>query len=220
MKAQFKASKEYPPIFYVALAIGIALLIATVAGYLSAFFYGVAAVCLFIVAFSFYFFRDPHREIPSDERTVVSPADGTVFGIEELASTPHYNGPCKRISIFLSVFNVHINRAPYDGTVESITYKRGQFRNAMGAATSELNEANTIRLNTPRGPMTVRQIAGMVARRIVCKVEVGETLGKGERFGMIKFGSRTELYLPMDAEICVTLKDKVKGGATVVARFP
>lgn len=170
--------------------------------------------------FSAYFFRDPVRSITPEAGAVVSPADGTVVGIEDLPSTSHYPGPCKRLSIFLSVFNVHVNRAPFDGTVESVAHKPGEFKNAMRADTTDVNESNTIRMQTARGSMTVRQISGLIARRIVCKVKVGETLAKGEKFGMIKFGSRTELYLPTDAEICVKLKDKVQGGATVVARFP
>ncbi len=177
-------------------------------------------LCLLFFAFVVYFFRDPKRRIPTEAASVVSPADGTIVGIEDLPSTPHYDGPCKRISIFLSVFNVHINRSPFDGTVESITYNPGEFKNAMRADTTDVNESNTIRMKTDRGPMTVRQISGLIARRIVCKVEVGENLAKGEKFGMIKFGSRTELYLPTNAEICVKLKDKVQGGATIVARFP
>jgi len=169
--------------------------------------------------FTIFFFRDPARVITSEPHMVVSPADGTIVGVEDLDSSAHYDGPCKRVSIFLSVFNVHINRSPYDGTVESIAYKPGEFKNAMRADTTDVNESNTIRMKTDRGAMTVRQISGLIARRIVCKVEVGETLAKGEKFGMIKFGSRTELYLPTNAEICVRMKDKVQGGATVVARF-
>lgn len=175
--------------------------------------------CLLLGVFSVYFFRDPHRQIPDEPAVVVAPADGTIVGIEDLPTSPHYDGPCKRVSIFLSVFNVHINRSPFDGTVETISYKQGAFKNAMRADTTDVNESNTIRMQTARGPMTVRQISGLIARRIVCKVEVGEALAKGERFGMIKFGSRTELYLSPDAEICVKLKDKVQGGASIVARF-
>jgi phosphatidylserine decarboxylase len=181
----------------------------------------VAWVVVAIVdVFAAYFFRDPRRVITTDRCAIVSPADGTIVGVEDLTATSHFDGPCKRISIFLSVFNVHINRSPFEGQVESITYKPGQFLNAMGANTSELNEANTVRMTTGYGPLTVRQISGLIARRIICKVREGEGLAKGEIFGMIKFGSRTELYLPTNAEICVKMKDKVKGGATIVARFP
>ena len=199
-------------------------MLVTILSLLAARYIPVASPIAFIFAvftfFTIYFFRDPIRRIPGEPQSVVSPADGTIVAIEEFETSPHYDCPCKRISIFLSIFNVHVNRSPYEGTVESITYKPGQFLDARKSDTSELNEANTLRMTTAKGPMTVRQISGLVARRIICKVEVGETLAKGEKFGMIKFGSRTELYLPVDAQICVTLNDKVQGGATIVARFP
>lgn len=171
-------------------------------------------------AYVLFFFRDPRRAIPSAANAVVSPADGTIVGIEDLDSTPHYDGPCRRVSIFLSVFSVHVNRAPFDGTVEAIVYKEGAFKNAMRADTTDINESNTIRFRTPSGLMTVRQISGAVARRIVCRCSVGDSLKKGEKFGMIKFGSRTELYLPPGTAICVTVKQKVSGGSTIIAEMP
>jgi len=216
VKAKFSAFSESIPY-------SCGLMLVTILSLLAARYIPVASPIAFIFAvftfFTIYFFRDPIRRIPGEPQSVVSPADGTIVAIEEFETSPHYDCPCKRISIFLSIFNVHVNRSPYEGTVESITYKPGQFLDARKSDTSELNEANTLRMTTAKGPMTVRQISGLVARRIICKVEVGETLAKGEKFGMIKFGSRTELYLPVDAQICVTLKDKVQGGATVVARF-
>ncbi len=166
-----------------------------------------------------YFFRDPPRSITTDNREIVSPADGLVVEVVRLQSTPYYGGPCIRISIFLNIFNVHVNRMPDDATIAHMDYHEGEYKNAMTAESSDVNEANTIWLETPHGPMTVRQIAGLVARRIVCAAEMGETLRKGEKFGMIKFGSRTELYLAPDAEVVVAEKDKVHGGSTVVARF-
>ncbi len=179
---------------------------------------GMAALLpgLFVV----YFFRDPPRRITSDPREIVSPADGVVVEVTELAETPYYEGPCIRVSIFLSIFNVHVNRAPDDGTIARLEHRKGKYKNAMSAESSDVNEANTIGLETAHGPMTVRQIAGLIARRIVCAAEVGETLRKGEKFGMIKFGSRTELYLSPDAEVVVAVKEKVHGGSTVLARFP
>ena len=170
-------------------------------------------------AFALNFFRDPQRTVPAEHGVVVSPADGKVTAVEELASTPWYDGPCKRVSIFLSVFDVHVNRAPADGTVLRMAYKKGVFKNAMDPESSELNEAMTLWLETPHGAMTVRQIAGLIARRIVCPVEVGETLTRGQRFGMIRFGSRTDLYLRADAEITVRPGERVRGASTVVARF-
>ena len=170
--------------------------------------------------FSLFFFRDPSRTISAQSNEVVSPADGTVVAIEDLKETPYYAGACRRLSIFLSVFNVHVNRAPFDGVVRDVEHKSGEFRMATRPETTDVNEATTIRLDTERGPMTVRQIAGVIARRIVCRTSVGERLVKGEKFGMIKFGSRTELYLPVDTPVCVKEKDTVRGGLTVVGRFP
>ncbi|MCC6796347.1 MAG: phosphatidylserine decarboxylase family protein [Candidatus Hydrogenedentes bacterium] len=217
MKAKFSAFNEAFPYYGGLMVMTIVFLIVAQFYPLA---YTIAVVFIIFKLYTLYFFRDPKRTITTDASAIVSPADGTIVAIEDFTDSPHYEGPCKRVSIFLSIFNVHINRSPFEGTVESITYKPGQFLDARKSDTSELNEANTIRMTTPKGPMTVRQISGLIARRIICKVEVGETLAKGEKFGMIKFGSRTELYLPVDAQICVTLKDKVQGGATIVARFP
>jgi phosphatidylserine decarboxylase len=182
-------------------------------------FWYVAVPLLGLGIFVLFFFRDPMRRIPAESDAVVSPADGAVTAVELLEETPFYDGPCKRISIFLSVFNVHVNRAPAAGSILAAEYKVGAFHNAMRADTSTLNESNTIYMDTDLGPMTVRQITGAVARRIVFICEVGDRVDKGAKIGMIKFGSRTELYLPVAAEVTVKLKDKVRGGATVVARL-
>ncbi len=164
------------------------------------------------------FFRDFPRVAPAGAGVVAAPADGTVVGIEAIEKTPHYDGPCTCISIFLSIFDVHVNRAPYACTVREITYAPGAFKAAWRPEAGALNESNTLRLDTDAGPMTVRQISGAVARRIVCPVGVGDHLERGEKFGMIRYGSRTELYLPPDAEVCVSLKAKIRAGATIVAR--
>jgi phosphatidylserine decarboxylase len=169
--------------------------------------------------FALFFFRDPARAIPGADSDIVSPADGKVVAIEDLGATPHYEGPCRRISIFLSPFNVHVNRAPVQGTVSKILYQHGQYINAMKPEASERNESNALWMQTPYGPVTVRQISGAVARRIVCRAAVGRTLERGQKFGMIKLGSRTELYLPPGTEICVKIKDKVRAGSSIVARF-
>ncbi|MDP7639148.1 MAG: phosphatidylserine decarboxylase [Candidatus Hydrogenedentes bacterium] len=181
--------------------------------------YGPAGLLILAAGlFSLSFFRDPPRRISADPNDIVSPADGTVVAIEELADSPHYDGPCRRISIFLSVFNVHVNRVPAAGSVESVLYKRGQYKNAMNPESSKVNESNAVRFQTSHGPMTVRQVSGAIARRIVCLPSAGDTFDKGAKFGMIKFGSRTELYLPMEMAVCVKMRDKVKGGASVVAK--
>ena len=139
------------------------------------------------------FFRDFPREITAQPNEVVSPADGTVVAIEELVDSPHYAGACKRISIFMSVFNAHVNRAPFECTVREVKYAPGRYINAMNQEASKVNESNAMWVDTPKGPMTVRQISGAVARRIVCPAKPGMALKKGEKYGMIRFGSRVEL---------------------------
>jgi phosphatidylserine decarboxylase len=170
--------------------------------------------------FTLAFFRDPRRIPPGDGHDIVSPADGTVVGVDMLEDSPYYDGPCKRVSIFLSVFNVHVNRAPTAGTITRIAYKEGEFANAMRADSSTRNESNAIYMDTAHGPMVIRQISGAVARRIVCACAEGDGVDKGARLGMIKFGSRTELFLPPAADIAVSMKQKVRGCATIVARMP
>ncbi len=166
------------------------------------------------------FFRDFPRHVEAAPQELVSPADGTVVAIETLDETPHYDGPALRISIFMSVFSGHINRAPFEGTVRDIRYLPGEYRNAMKPESSQVNESNALWLDTEYGPITVRQISGAVARRIVCRAEPGMRLCRGEKFGMIKFGSRVEVYLPPQTQASVALRDKTKAGVTVLARFP
>ena len=183
--------------------------------------YGWAAVPLWLLAFGILlFFRDFPRTAQAQPNEVISPADGTVVAIEHLQETPHYDGPALRISIFMSVFNVHVNRAPYDGEVRDVRYAPGAYKNAMKPESSKINESNALWLDTDRGLITVRQISGAVARRIVCRAQPGTRLQRGEKFGMIKFGSRVEVYLPPEAVPLVALKDKPRGGITVLARFP
>lgn len=167
--------------------------------------------------FTLYFFRDPPRRIPQEPGAVVSAADGTVVAIETLGDSNHYGGECTRVSVFLSVFNVHVNRAPTDASVQDVIYKQGAYKNAMRADSSDLNESNAIWFETDAGPITVRQISGAIARRIICLPQQGQTVTKGQKIGMIKFGSRTELYLPTAADIRVTVGQKVRGGSTIIA---
>lgn len=169
--------------------------------------------------FTLNFFRDPPRRITQDPDVLVSPADGKVDAIEELNECPYFQGPCTCVSIFLNVFNVHVNRAPDAAKVSKIEYREGQFRNAMDPESRQVNESNTLYLDTPHGPMVVRQISGAIARRIVCVTGEGKLLTKGEKFGMIKFGSRTELYFAQGAEILVRNGQNVKGGSTDIARM-
>jgi phosphatidylserine decarboxylase len=214
----FSAWKVGAVYYAPALLLGLVCLYLVIRGHKPAWI----GVAIFVAygLFSLFFFRDPPRTVTAQQSEVVSPADGAVVAIEDLEETPYYQGPCRRISIFLSILSVHVNRAPFDGTVRDVQLRPGRFKNAMKPETSDVNESNTVWLDTPRGPMTVRQIAGAVARRIVCVAGVGDGLAKGEKFGMIKFGSRTELYLPREAEIRVKVKDNVWAGTTIVARFP
>jgi phosphatidylserine decarboxylase len=168
------------------------------------------------------FFRDPERPIPSGQHLMDSPADGMVSDITELPRFDLLDGPAMRIGIFLSVFNVHINRSPCDGRVIRVIYKKGKFINAMShARASDENESNTIVIAGPDGEKpiaVVKQIVGLIARRIVCTAAEGQALARGQRIGMIKFGSRTELYIPMrlTPQARVRVGQKVRGGADVV----
>jgi phosphatidylserine decarboxylase len=169
------------------------------------------------------FFRDPNRRIPDDESTVVSPADGKVSDITEIPNDETLGGPAIRVGIFLSVFNVHVNRSPCHGRVVSVVYKRGKFINAMSHnEASTQNESNTIVLAEPNGNrniMIVKQIVGLIARRIVCSVAPGDVVTRGQRIGMIKFGSRTEITIAKSLEpnIRVRVGQTVRGAADVIA---
>ena len=173
------------------------------------------------LAFTAYFFRDPRRAVPEGEHNVVSPADGRVTDVTELRLPEFGDVLMVRIGIFLSVLDVHVNRAPCAGEVRAIRYTPGKFHSAFAADAGDVNEANAIRMATSAGDILVRQVAGLIARRIVCDLGEGQKVERGQRIGMIKFGSRTEVYLPKDrvADVCVAVGQKVRGAATVVARF-
>jgi phosphatidylserine decarboxylase len=169
------------------------------------------------------FFRNPPRKIPDGPRAIVSPADGLVVDVTELAHYDFIGGPAVRIGIFLSIFNVHINRAPLAGRVVELHYHPGEFLNAMRPESAERNEFMWIgfeQLEPPSRRFAVRQISGMLARRIVCTLQPGQTVTRGEIFGMIKLGSRTELILPADAvEITVQPGNPVRAGSHIVAHW-
>jgi phosphatidylserine decarboxylase len=176
-----------------------------------------------VLIFLFAFFRDPERPLPTEQHSLVSPADGLVSDITQIDNDPLLGGPAVRIGIFLSVFNVHVNRAPCDGKVLSVTYKKGKFINAMNHdKASDENESNTILLGDlvdGKPTVVIKQIVGLIARRIVSTKQVGESVARGERIGMIKFGSRTELTIA--SRLCpavkVTVGQKVRGAADVIA---
>lgn len=171
-----------------------------------------------------WFFRNPRRVPPDDPTAVVSPADGTVVAIEEIEHDEYIDGPAILVGIFLSLFNVHVNRSPRPARVIGLAYRRGKFLNAMRPESSRENEQLAVRLEettAPYRPLIVRQITGAVARRIVCWLKPGDELDTGEVFGMIKLGSRTELVLPREegVELAVELGDKVQAGRSILARF-
>lgn len=174
---------------------------------------------LLATAFTLYFFRDPEREIPAGDSLIVSPADGKVVGIDSVEHVPFIDGPAKRVSIFLSVFDVHINRSPIKGKVAYRNYMPGEFLAAFEPKASVKNEQNAVGIESSDGyRVLVKQIAGLIARRILCWKNPGETVESGERFGLIRFGSRTEIYMPLDARIEVNLGQRVQGGSTIIAR--
>jgi len=173
-----------------------------------------AIPALVLAAFFLWFFRDPQRVIPATGGAVVSPADGKVTDISMVQPE---DGPRRRISIFLSVFDVHVNRSPITGIIRDVRYQRGQFRNAMGAASAEHNEQNVITVEGEGQRLVFKQIAGLLARRIVFTKKIGDRVERGERVGMIKFGSRTDILLDAGADVKVKVGDRVKGGASVLA---
>ncbi len=173
-----------------------------------------AAVPLLLAAFFLWFFRDPERRIPAVQGAIVAPADGKVTNISVIQE----NGESRtRISIFLNVFNVHVNRSPISGVIEDVRYQKGKFGNAMGAASAEHNEQNIVTIRGDAGVVVFKQIAGLLARRIVFTKKVGDRLERGERVGMIKFGSRTDVIFPSTVDMKVRVGDNVKGGTTVLA---
>ncbi len=181
----------------------------------------VAMLFVLLTVFSLYFFRDPQRETPAGDKLLISPADGLVLAIEQVEQAQYLNGPAEKLSIFMNVFDVHVNRAPLAGVVGYRSYRPGKFFNASLDKASKGNEAMTIGFESAgRGKVLVRQIAGLIARRIVCRVEPGDSLAAGERFGMIRFGSRVEVFLPADTAVWkVGEGDRVKAGETVLAEY-
>src|SRR5467141_4101205 len=175
-----------------------------------------AAALVLFAAFVFSFFRDPERMIPTEPGAVVSPGDGRVVVVtdEENAGKPG-----KRVSIFLAVWNVHVNRSPSDGTITKMEYRPGKFLAAMRERASVENEQNVFTLSTEAGEMVFKQIAGLIARRVVSWKKAGDKVLRGERIGLVRFGSRVDVWLPRDVEILVKVGENVRGGSSVLARW-
>jgi phosphatidylserine decarboxylase len=172
--------------------------------------------CLFLL----YFFRDPERDVPPEEAAIVSPADGKVIAVDEVQEEKFMRGPAKRVAIFMNVFDVHVNRAPVAGTVAATVHRDGRFLAAFKEEAARANEQQATLLETEQGRKVLMvQIAGLLARRIIFYGRPGDRLAKGERLGMICFGSRVDLYLPESCLITVKPGDRVKAGASLVARW-
>ena len=173
-----------------------------------------------LIIYTFAFFRDPERVVPAGDDAVVAAADGVVADIVEIEETEVLKQNMRRVGIFLSVFDVHTNRAPIEGRVTYREHREGLCLDARSPDCSGKNESMTWAFENRRVTLVVKQLTGAIARRIVAWSKVGDELRKGERFGMIRFGSRTEVYLPLDATVLVRVGDRVVGGATVIARLP
>jgi phosphatidylserine decarboxylase len=179
-----------------------------------------ASLFALLTVFSVFFFRDPTRVADQTEGVLVSPADGRILSVEKIEHHEFIGGPAWKVSIFLSVFDVHINRIPCSGSVTFVKYNPGKYFKAFLDKASDENEQTEIGITAATGQrMIVKQIAGIIARRIICKLHEGDQVTTGERFGMIKFGSRTELFVPINSEISVAKGDCVKGGATVIGKL-
>ncbi len=173
-----------------------------------------AVLPLLLAGFFLWFFRDPERKIPTEEGAIVSPGDGKVTDV----SMTNLNGEsCPRLSIFLNVFNVHVNRSPIAGEITDVKYKRGKFGNAMGAISAEENEQNVVTVQGDAGTVVFKQIAGLLARRIVFNKKIGDHVLRGERVGLIKFGSRVDVIFPPGTDVKVKIGDHVAGGSSVLA---
>jgi phosphatidylserine decarboxylase len=197
------------------IPMSVATLLAYIAG-----FKGIAVILLVVTLFVVWFFRNPQRNPPEKDGLVISPADGRVIRIEETTSDEQPGRTFQKISIFMNVFNVHVNRIPCSGKVRFIRYRKGKFLSANLDKASALNERNTVLLQTADGReiMTI-QIAGLIARRIVCWLKEGMQVSRGERFGLIRFGSRVEVFLPLGSTLLVKVGEKVRAGETPIGEL-
>jgi phosphatidylserine decarboxylase len=216
----------WPEVALFPAAIGAVMVFVALAGYtglMGWIFWLVEAALAIILVWILSFFRDPRRVIPDGTSLILVPADGKITDIE-VVENEYIGGKTVRVGIFLSIFNVHLNRAPCNCFVDKIIYKRGTFKNAMNVQSGRVNESNDLwlcRTDEPKDRLIVRQISGAIARRIVCEARGGQDLAGGQLFGMIKFGSRCELYMPAreDLRLLVKIGGKVKAGLTVMAKY-
>jgi len=185
------------------------------------FFKICSAFCFLFLVFSFYFFRNPERETNTDPGIIICPADGLIIDIRETTEPLYFNSAAKRVSIFMSVFNVHVNRSPVDGKIKFMKYNEGKFISAFKEKASEDNENLFVGIeeNREKKKIGVKFIAGLIARRIMFYKKMDDELSRGERINLIRFGSRVDLFCPLDTEILVKKGDKVKAGETIMGRF-
>ena len=196
---------------------GISLLVVAVIVWVGTRWVSLTAVPVLLAAFFLWFFRDPERNVPEGEGVIVSPGDGKVEEAEWIETT---SGSRFRISIFLNVFDVHVNRTPIGGRVTLSEYREGGFLNAMNAESAVLNEQTLITIDDGTHSVSFKQIAGLLARRIVCDLKAGDVVKRGQRMGLIKFGSRVDVLMPADVELKVTKGDRVVGGVSVLGVLP
>lgn len=196
---------------------GAALIAVAIIVWFSTQMVALTAIPLLLAAFFLWFFRDPARRIPEGEGIIVSPADGKVEEADWIETTA---GSRVRVTIFLSVFDVHVNRVPSEGTVSLVEYREGQFINALKPESAVHNEQTMVTIESPNYTVSFKQIAGLLARRIVCNVKPGDRVERGQRMGMIKFGSRVDVLLPASVELKVKAGDHVKGGSSVLGVMP
>jgi phosphatidylserine decarboxylase len=196
---------------------GISLLVVSVIVWFGTHWLSLAAVPVLLAVFFLWFFRDPQREVPAGEGLIVSPGDGKVEEAEWIETTA---GSRFRVSIFLSVFDVHVNRVPISGKVTLMEYREGQFLNAMSPESAILNEQTLVTIEDGDHSVSFKQIAGLLARRIVCDLQTGDVVQRGQRMGMIKFGSRVDVLMPADVELRVKPGDRVQGGSSILGVLP
>lgn len=196
---------------------GVSLLVVAVIVWVSTHFISLTALPVLLAAFFLWFFRDPQRAIPQAPGLVVSPGDGKVQEAEWIETTA---GSRIRVTVFLSVFNVHVNRVPIGGTVTVVDYREGEFMNAMNAESAVVNEQTLITIDDGTHTVSFKQIAGLLARRIVCNLKPGDKVERGQRMGLIKFGSRVDILMPAETELRVKVGDRVKGGSSVIGQLP
>ena len=196
---------------------GVSLLVVAVIVYFGTHWISLTAIPFLLAVFFLIFFRDPEREIPAGPGLIVSPGDGKVEEAEWIETTA---GARFRVSIFLSVFDVHVNRAPISGKVTLMEYREGQFLNAMSPESAILNEQTLIVIEDGENSVSFKQIAGLLARRIICDVKTGDVVQRGQRMGMIKFGSRVDVLMPADVELRVKPGDRVQGGKSILGVLP